>query len=79
MKVLVTGAHGFLGSHITKAFLQSGDSVRALVTPWGETHNLRQLQDDPGLELVRADLTVIRMADRCRVIDGADVGWSHGC
>ncbi|TIP69480.1 MAG: aminomethyl transferase family protein, partial [Mesorhizobium sp.] len=24
--------------------------------------------------MVRADLTVIRMADRCRVIDGADAG-----
>jgi glycine cleavage system aminomethyltransferase T len=28
--------------------------------------------DDQGM--VRADLTVIRMADRCRVIDGADAG-----
>ncbi|MEW9837398.1 GcvT family protein [Mesorhizobium marinum] len=28
--------------------------------------------DDEGM--VRADLTVIRMADRCRVIDGADAG-----
>jgi glycine cleavage system aminomethyltransferase T len=28
--------------------------------------------DDKGM--VRADLTVIRMADRCRVIDGADAG-----
>jgi glycine cleavage system aminomethyltransferase T len=28
--------------------------------------------DDEGM--VRADLTVIRMEDRCRVIDGADAG-----
>ena len=28
--------------------------------------------DDNGM--VRADLTVFRMADRCRVVDGADAG-----
>ena len=28
--------------------------------------------DDEGM--VRADLTVIRMADRCRIVDGADAG-----
>lgn len=71
MKVLVTGAHGFLGSHITKEFLKSGDRVRALVTPWGETHNLRHHLDDPNLELVRADLT--ERADLSGACDGVDV------
>jgi NAD dependent epimerase/dehydratase len=31
MKVLVTGAGGFIGSHVTELFLRSGNSVRALV------------------------------------------------
>lgn len=57
MRVLVTGAHGFLGSHITRALLAKGHAVRALVTPWGETHNIRAQLDDPAMELVRADLT----------------------
>ena len=41
-----------------------GDSVNRGIY----THFL----DDEGM--VRADLTIIRMADRCRVIDGADAG-----
>lgn len=57
MKVLVTGAHGFLGSHITRALLAEGHAVRALATPWGETHNLRAHLANERLEVVRADLT----------------------
>ncbi|HET8986821.1 MAG TPA: NAD-dependent epimerase/dehydratase family protein [Trueperaceae bacterium] len=57
MKVLVTGAHGFLGSHVTERLLESGDSVVALVSPWGEVHNLAAALDHPGLSTIRADLT----------------------
>lgn len=71
MKVLVTGAHGFLGSHVTKELLAAGDSVRALMTPWGETRNLQQHLKDEKLELVRADLT--EPADLTGVCDGVDV------
>ncbi len=57
MKVLVTGAHGFLGSHISEALLANGDSVRALLTPWGMDTNLAHLLHHDHLEIVRADLT----------------------
>lgn len=57
MRVLVTGAHGFLGSHITKRLLTAGDRVRALVSPWGGLGNLERFEHDPDLEVVRADLT----------------------
>ncbi|MFO7546842.1 MAG: NAD-dependent epimerase/dehydratase family protein [Trueperaceae bacterium] len=57
MKVLVTGAHGFLGSHVSERLLEAGDEVRALATPWGDVGNLRAVLERPGLELVRADLT----------------------
>lgn len=57
MKVLVTGAHGFLGSHISEQLIARGHSVRALVTPWGSDANLANLLGDDRLEIVRADLT----------------------
>lgn len=57
MNVLVTGAHGFLGSHVTERLLATGDSVTALVSPWGELANLQALLDHPKLTITRADLT----------------------
>lgn len=57
MKVLVTGAHGFLGSHVTERLLEAGDAVVALVTPWGDTHNLNAVVSHPALTIIRADLT----------------------
>jgi len=55
--VLVTGAHGFLGSHVTEELLARGDEVKALVTPWGSDAALAHLASDGRLEVVRADLT----------------------
>jgi len=57
VKVLVTGAHGFLGSHVTEELLARGDEVRALVTPWGSDAALAHLTQGGRLEVVRADLT----------------------
>ncbi|ADI14678.1 NAD-dependent epimerase/dehydratase family protein [Truepera radiovictrix] len=57
MKVLVTGAHGFIGSHLTRLLLEEGCAVRALVSPWGRPDNLRSVLENPRLELVRADVT----------------------
>jgi nucleoside-diphosphate-sugar epimerase len=57
MKILVTGAHGFIGSHLTERLLAGGHSVRALVSPWGGTENLGAVLRHACLELVRADIT----------------------
>ncbi len=57
MNVLVTGAHGFLGSHISEALLAAGHQVRGLVSPWGDTANLAAVLKHPGFELQRADLS----------------------
>lgn len=70
MKVLVTGAHGFLGSHIALRLLRAGVSVRALISPWGQTHNLTAQLENPALEIVRADLTSPESLDgTCTAID----------
>lgn len=42
MKVLITGANGFLGSWVTRSLLQQGHQVRILVRP---TSDLSELQD----------------------------------
>ena len=54
MKALVTGATGFLGSHIAERLVQRGDSVRALVR---STSNTSFLESLGGVEFVQGDVT----------------------
>jgi 2-alkyl-3-oxoalkanoate reductase len=54
MNVLVTGATGFLGSHIVDACLAQGDRVRVLARASSDLTYLRTL---PGVEIVHGDLT----------------------
>ena len=56
-KVLVTGADGFIGSHLTEMLLEKGYSVRALsyynsFNDWGWLNNLKH----PNLEIVTGDI-----------------------
>ncbi len=53
MKVLVTGATGFIGSNVVRELLASGYQVRALVRPGSNTVNL----DGLDVELARGDIT----------------------
>ncbi len=57
MKALVTGAHGFIGSHLCEALLAEGAEVKALVSPWGNLGNLSAILGDSRLTLLRADIT----------------------
>ncbi|MEJ5274682.1 MAG: NAD-dependent epimerase/dehydratase family protein [Thermogemmata sp.] len=50
---LVTGATGFVGSHVVEGLCQRGDNVRALVRPGTEARFLEQW----GATVVRGDLT----------------------
>jgi len=67
MKVLVTGADGFIGSHLTEALLTEGYSVRALAqynsfNYWGW---LEDIEPRPELEVVSGD---VRDPNYCREI-----------
>lgn len=54
MRVLVTGAAGFLGGHLVDMLLERGDEVRAMVRPVEDASRLRALA---GVEIVEGDLT----------------------
>jgi nucleoside-diphosphate-sugar epimerase len=53
VKSLVTGASGFVGSHLAEALVAAGDQVRALVRPTADTDRLERL----GVALCVGDLT----------------------
>jgi dihydroflavonol-4-reductase len=52
MRTLVTGAAGFIGSHVVRALLARGHAVRALVLPSDRAPNLSGLE----VEIVRGDV-----------------------
>ncbi|MFD0278044.1 NAD-dependent epimerase/dehydratase family protein [Kitasatospora sp. NPDC127111] len=68
MKVLVTGASGFLGGHLVDGALRAGHEVRALVRPTSDLSRLRTL---PGVEPVFGDLG--DAASLRRAVAGVDV------
>jgi nucleoside-diphosphate-sugar epimerase len=53
MKVLITGAAGRIGAHLTRSCLETGYDVRAFVVPGDPRVELIRL---PGVELVEGDL-----------------------
>lgn len=57
MKIAVTGAHGFLGSHVVDAARAAGHEVSALVSPWGDPWRLAHHAEDPAVVVVRADVS----------------------
>jgi nucleoside-diphosphate-sugar epimerase len=54
VKVLVSGAAGFLGGHLVDMLLERGDEVRAMVRPVEDATRLKSLA---GVEVVHGDLT----------------------
>ena len=69
MRILITGAAGFLGSHLTDRFLSEGHSVVGvdnLIT--GSADNIAHLSSEPRFEFVEHDVT--RYIDVSGDLDG---------
>lgn len=60
MKILVTGASGFLGGRLCHALLRQGYSVRALVRPTSDLSALPPPNTDGAFEIVFGDVTDYR-------------------
>ena len=67
MKVLVTGAAGFLGGHLVDMLVERGDEVRAMVRPVENADYLRTLSN---VEVVNGDLT--NVASLRRAVKGVE-------
>jgi len=76
MRVVITGAAGFVGGHLVRASLAAGHSVVGIdcFTPYydpdAKRANVQPFLDDPAFALVEADL---RDADLVPLLEGADV------
>lgn len=76
MRALVTGAAGFIGSHLAERLGMEGHTVRAVdgVTPYYDSSqkraNLNDVAATPGCEVIAADL---RTCDLARMLDGIEV------
>jgi len=68
-KIVITGGSGYLGSHVTRVFLDAGDHVRVL-DPELFAGGLAELEGDPRLQILRGDTRSV--ADLARVARGAD-------
>ncbi len=75
-RVLVTGAAGFIGSHLCESLLRRGCEVRGLdafttfYDPRRKHTNIQALLEEPGFDLVSADLLTTRLDE---ALDGVDL------
>jgi dihydroflavonol-4-reductase len=56
LKAFVTGATGFLGSHVARVLAEQGAELRLLVRPTSDLRNLDGLNADRGVDRVVGDL-----------------------
>ena len=60
MRVLVSGATGFIGGHLVERLVADGHEVSALVRTPAKAARLREL----GVELLECDLSIFQELDR---------------
>ena len=73
MRVLITGGAGFIGSHLSDAYLQRGDEVFVIDDlSTGSIENIRHLKDHPRfhytIESVHNQPVTAELVDQCDVV-----------
>jgi len=71
MKVLLTGASGFIGSHVARELVERGVAVRAVVREGSSRERIEDLAD--RLETVTLDLFSASEAELARLAEGTEV------
>ena len=71
VRILVTGANGFLGRRVVAALQRRGHAVRALVRPATAIDPARLGWGD-DVEVVRGDLRATAIAELAQAFDGVD-------
>ena len=66
MKVLITGATGFIGNHVTRMCLEQGDEVRVMVMPGEDRSPLNGMD----VEFVEGNLLDTASLRKC--VDGVE-------
>ena len=64
MKVLVTGATGFIGGNLARRLVAQGHQVKALVRPGSNTLTIGSIGDSTGVETVPGDILDADSVDR---------------
>jgi UDP-glucose 4-epimerase len=73
LRVLITGGAGFIGSHLSEAYLQRGDEVFVIDDlSTGSIENIRHLKDDPRfhytIDSIHNQPVIAELVDQCDVI-----------
>jgi len=78
MKVLVTGATGFVGGHLAETLVGAGYEVKVLARPSSDMSLLKKL----NVEIVQGDITDVAAVERavsgCRHVYHLAAKTSHG-
>ncbi|MGH8459963.1 MAG: NAD-dependent epimerase/dehydratase family protein, partial [Nevskiales bacterium] len=68
MKVFVTGATGFVGSHVARALATQGAELRLLVRPGSRTENIDGLSADRVVGDLRAPESLRPGLEGCELV-----------